>query len=53
MNEPKERLIPWHVISSSYPDEEDPWDILDNKNLDNSIEDDDDDFTWDEDDDLE
>jgi len=51
MAEP-ERLIPWHVISSSYPDE-DEWDILDNRNLDNAVDEDEDDDFWGEDDDLE
>ena len=52
MAEP-ERLIPWHVISSSYPDEEDEWDILDNRKFDNAIDEDDDNDFWGEDDDLE
>ena len=51
MAEP-ERLIPWHVISSSYPDEEDEWDILDNRKFDNAI-DEEEDFIWEDDDDLE
>ena len=53
MAEP-ERLIPWYVISSSFPDEEnESWDILDNRNLDNAIDEEDDSDFWGEDDDLE
>ena len=50
MAEP-ERLIPWHVILSSYPDE-DEWDILDNRKFDNAVDEDEDDDFWGEDDDL-
>jgi len=42
------------VISSSFPDEEnESWDILDNRNLDNAIDEEDDSDFWGEDDDLE